>query len=788
MPLRRLLNYLRIRPLTGRLVAYVLLFSLVLSLVATGIQVTSEYRQERASLANIQDQAAQMLMPNLGRQLWAMDYREIEQTLTGALALPGITHLSIDTPEGRQLSVGQPPQSHVIQQQQFLSFEDDSGQTQAVGTLTLASSYRSAVDSIALRSLLTLVTQGLIIFAGALGLLVIVRQTLTRHLEAMADYARRLTLDALIEPLQLQRKAQKADELSEMEWALNSMRLQLLEEARDIQRSSRESRGERDEAVRANQAKNLFVASVSHGLRTPLQSVLGYATLLQEAPLDDEQRDYLRLLSRSAENLSTLINDLLDISRMETGRLSLDELPFDSREIVDDVMAMLADQAQAKSLTLERRVDPHVPERLSGDPVRLRQVLLNLVTNGIQFTDQGHVLISLEMLKHQGDQARLRLSVEDTGIGIATGDLTRIYQPHVQLQSCPGQRSHGIGLGLTISQQLVRLMGGELQVRSSPGKGSTFWLELSLPLAQKRQSTLRTPSGALRGCRILVVDAYPLSRKITLELLAGTDAHLDAVGSAAEALQRVAESRGTGNHYGLLIIDGFLPDMDADRLCQGLREHGGSALQILALSTHPQRGDGEHFRQAGASGFLSKTLRETYLLPMLQQMMANAANHQPGFVTRFSLQNPNSAEEHPQHLFTQVPVMLVEDNPINRELTGRLLEKLGCQVTLASSGEEALAQFAPGRFHLILMDLMLPAMDGLEATRCWRQLEQAHQSDPQPIIALTASAMPTDEAACLEAGMSGFVPKPVSFERLRAVLITWVSASGQPAPGFPGSR
>ncbi|TVP57502.1 MAG: response regulator [Halomonadaceae bacterium] len=767
-----------------------MLFSLVLSLVATGIQVSSEYRQERASLVSIQNQAVQMLAPNLSRQLWAMDYREIEQTLQGALALPGVSHLHINTPEGQVLSVGDAPQSHIIQQQKPLTFVDDSGETRSVGELTLAASYRSAVDSIASRTLLTLGTQGLIIFAGALGLLVIVRQTLTRHLEAMADYARRLTLDALIEPLQLHRQSQKPDELSEMERALNSMRLQLLSEARDIQRSSHESRDQRDQAVRANQAKNLFVASVSHGLRTPLQSVLGFATLLQEAPLDDEQRDYLRLLSRSAENLSALINDLLDISRMETGRLSLDQLPFDIREIIADVMAMLEPQAREKGLTLERRVDPHLPERLSGDPVRVRQVLLNLVANGIQFTDQGHVLISLEMLDHQGDHARVRLSVEDTGIGIAAADISRIHEPHVQLQDSPGQRGNGIGLGLTISQQLVRLMGGQLQVSSSPGQGSTFWMELSLPLAQKRLSTLRTPAGALKGCRILVVDAYPLSRKITLELLAGTEAHLDAVGNASDALQRVVESLGSNSHYQLIIVDGFLPDMAADRLCKGLREHGGSGLQILALSTHPQRGDAEHFRQAGANGFLSKTLRETYLLPVLQQMMATAASGQPGFITRFSLYRPPAAVEQPPRLFQQMPVMVVEDNPVNRQLTGRLLEKLGCQVTLASSGEDALAQFAPGKFHLILMDLMLPAMDGLEATRCWRRLEKAQQCEPIPIIALTASVMATNEAACREAGMNDFVPKPVSIDRLRAVLastvMTTAESSFQPPVTPPG--
>ena len=748
-----------------------MLFSLVLALMATGLQVVSEYHHERRSLVQLQSHTLDMLAPNISRQLWSMDYPEIQQTLEGTLALPGISHLRIASAEGRVLEAGRRPESHLIEQQRSLSYVDDNGQLRQVGTLRLSSSYASALDSIVSRTLLTLITQGLIIFAGAIVLLIVVRQTLTRHLETMADYARRLTLNALIEPLQLKRTTRRPDELTELERALNTMRLQLLQEARDIQHSDQVSRGERDLAVRANQAKTLFVASVSHGLRTPLQSVLGFATLLQEAPLDDEQREHLRLLTHSAENLSALINDLLDISRMEKGRLELDQLPFDIREVIDDVMMMLSEQARERGLTLERRVDPHVPERLSGDPMRLRQILINLVTNGIQFTDQGHVLIGLELLSHQGEKARLRLSVEDTGIGIASQDRNRIYKPHVQLPT-DRQPGNGIGLGLTICRHLLRLMGSDLQLQSSPGQGSTFWMELTLPLAEKRHSTVRTPSGALKGRHLLVVDAYPLSRKITLELLARSEAHLDAVGSGAEALQRLLESQDSDSPYDLVVVDGFLPDMEADRLCQQLRQLGGPQLQILALSTHPQRGDAEHFRQAGANGFLSKTLRETYLLALLQQMMANAASGQPGFITRFGLSPPHhrGSGPHSTQPFYPLPVLLVEDNPVNRQSSRHLLEQLGCQVTTADSGEQALSLFRPGHYRLVLMDRVLPAMDGLATTRQWRELEQRHGGTAAVIIGLSASVMAGDEAACLEAGMNGFIPKPVNRQQLESAL------------------
>jgi len=413
-----------------------------------------------------------------------------------------------------------------------------------------------------------------------------------------------------------------------------------------------------------------------------------------------------------------------------------------------------------------------LPEQLSGDPIRLRQILLNLVANAIQFTDSGHVLISLEMLEHQGDQAKLRFSVEDTGIGISEEAIPLIRDPHVQISDSHRSRTSGVGLGLTICDQLVRLMNGELKVDSQPGHGSTFWVELTLPLAESRHSTRRAENSALQGKRILVVDAYPLSRKITLELLTRTEASFYAVSNAREALHTLAESRDTGDHYDLIIVDGFLPDMDADLLCQRLRDTAsGDQLQILALSSNPQRGDGEHFRQAGATGFLSKALRETYLAPVLQRMLANQAVGQQQFVTRFTVHSPTPASSDQGYkVFDGLPVMLVEDNPVNRRLTQRLLEKLGCKVTLAEDGEEALAHFDPDAFRVIFMDCMLPGIDGFDTTREWRRLEKQAGATETPIIALTASAMAEDEEQCLIAGMTGFIAKPVSRSTLQGVL------------------
>jgi signal transduction histidine kinase len=261
------------------------------------------------------------------------------------------------------------------------------------------------------------------------------------------------------------------------------MRLQILEDTRSLRQTTIKSQDERDEAIRANHAKNQFLANVSHELRIPLQSVLGYANLLTDTPLDQEQREYVSTLLNASESLSAIINDLLDISSMEAGKLELDAIPFDLRETLNDLIHMLGSRAREKGLALEMRVDENLPRAMVGDPVRLRQILLNLLSNAIKFTDSGHVLISIEVLGRKEGNVRVRLAVEDTGVGINPEDIPLVYEPYVQLGQRFQRQLPGAGLGLTICRQLVDLMGGSMDLESRPGQGSTFWVELTLKAA-----------------------------------------------------------------------------------------------------------------------------------------------------------------------------------------------------------------------------------------------------------------------------------------------------------------
>ena len=743
--------------MAARLLAYVLLFSLFLSLVATGVQLIGEFERRKNDLLNDQTRAAELVSGSMSNNIWLMNFSEVANSLDDMKAVPAVQYGRVVTSTGETFSTGTYPEGRVLSQTFPLVFDRSSTRSpENVGTLTVTSSIDQIYTDLRNRALLNLLFQSIVVMLGTLGLLIIVRLTLSRHLEAMADYAARLNLDALVDPLKLKRKARTTpDELSELEQALNKMRLQILEDTRSLRQTTIQSQGERDEAVRANHAKNQFLANVSHELRIPLQSVLGYANLLTDTPLDQEQREYVQTLLSASESLSAIINDLLDISSMEAGKLVLDDIPFDLRETLNDLVHMLGARAREKGLALELRIDENLPWALKGDPVRIRQILLNLTSNAIKFTDSGHVLISIEMLGRRDDKARLRIAVEDTGVGINPEDVPLIYEPYVQLGQQFQRQLPGAGLGLTICRQLVGLMDGSMDLESRPGEGSTFWMELTLPVA---------PENA--------------ARKITLEMLSRHEVHIEAVKSAGEALTSLRTAFDGQQPFDAIILDGFVPDMDSDLLCRQIRSNPlWSDMRLLILSSNPQRGDAEHFRQAGADAFLSKSLRESCLTPILNQLFADAAKQERRFLTRFSLQAVTDTARRRELPCGRMKVLLVEDNPVNRTLTRRLLEKLGCDVMTANDGEAAASLWQWHPFDLVFMDCVMPRVDGFEATRRLREWEKTHNRAPIPVVALTASAMEEDEERCRRCGMDSFVAKPVNFEMLRAVLEQYCQAS-----------
>ncbi|WP_072796698.1 hybrid sensor histidine kinase/response regulator [Marinobacter antarcticus] len=785
MPSNRFFTRMGIRPLAMRLLAYVLMFSLVISLVATGVQMIGEFERRKSDLQETQKRAAGLVSGGMSNNIWLMNFSEVANSLDDMRSVEAIDYARVVTSTGEEFSTGGYPEGRVISQTFPLVFNRSTFRgPENVGTLTITSSVEQVYSELRNGALINLLFQSIVVMLGTLGLLIIVRFTLSRHLESMADYAARLNLDALVDPLKLKRKPPgNPDELSELEQALNKMRLQILEDTRSLRQTTIQSQGERDEAIRANRAKSQFLANVSHELRTPLQSILGYANLLTDTPLDQEQSEYVHTLLSASEGLSAIINDLLDISSMEAEKLVLEDIPFDLRETLNDLVHMLGDRAREKRLALELRIDEELPWALRGDPARIRQVLLNLVSNAIKFTDSGHVLISIEVLGRRDEKVRLRLAVEDTGIGINPEDIPLVYEPYVQLGQRFQRQLPGAGLGLTICRQLVKLMHGSLDLESQPGEGSTFWVELTLPTAPDSASRMRPDTRMLKGKRVLVADSYELSRKITLEMLSRHDVHIEAVKSAGEALTSLRLAFDSEEPFDAIILDGFLPDMDSDLLCGQIRGNPLWAdMRLLILSSNPQRGDAEHFRQSGADAFLSKSLRESCLTPILNQLFKDATKDERCFLTRFSLQTSDDTEKRHKLTSRRMKVLLVEDNPVNRTLTRRLLEKLGCDVMTANDGEAASSLWQWHPFDLIFMDCVMPRVDGFEATRRLREWEATRKRPRVPVVALTASAMEEDEERCRRAGMDSFVAKPVNIEMLRAVLEQYAHGAPAKAP------
>ncbi|MDF0666437.1 MAG: response regulator [Nitrospira sp.] len=549
-----------------------------------------------------------------------------------------------------------------------------------------------------------------------------------------------------------------------------------------------------DEAKESARVKTAFLATVSHELRTPMNGVIGMTSLLMETPLTPEQQSYAETIRQCGEALLQLINDVLECSKIEAGKLELECLDFNLRTTVEQVLAQFAKRAETKGLELTGLVHAAVPMGLKGDPGRLRQVLTNLVANAVKFTDKGEVTLQAYLEEDLPDTAVIRFEVIDTGIGINPSTQAKLFRPFVQADSSTTRKYGGTGLGLSISKQLVELMGGRIGVRSTEGHGSTFWCTVRF---KKQADSLRAilPTGDLTGKRVLIVDDNESNRLILHHLVSGWGMIDELAEDAESALHRIAEATQRGVSYDLAILDVIMPGKDGLQLARELQSHpAGSGIRLVVMTSMLQRGHAEQARQAGAMGYLPKPVRHDELRDCLRTVLglpdgqapkdAQACPVVPQLVTR------HMVAEHVQHR----RILVVEDNMVNQKLAVRMVEKLGYKPDVVENGREALAALTKGDYAAILMDCQMPVMDGFETTRRIREGEalvasrdstdgSANRSDetPQstrhmPIIAVTANAMQGDRERCLAIGMDDYLAKPIKLEELRSTLARWALA------------
>ncbi len=543
------------------------------------------------------------------------------------------------------------------------------------------------------------------------------------------------------------------------------------EVARELAARTEELERTRDQALASVEAKQRFLAHVSHEIRTPLNGILGLLELLERSRLDPQQRERLQQVRRSGDALLAIVNDLLDLSRIEAGALTLEAVPFDVGRVVEEVTSNHAAAAHAKGLELLVQLDPALPARVFGDPLRLRQVLTNLVSNAIKFTRRGEVVVRCHLDGRTDEEATLLFGVSDTGIGMSAEELTRVFAPFGQADESTTREFGGTGLGLAIARQLVELMGGELIAESVKGEGSVFSFAVTFPLADTLSGEGLQISSALMEARVLLVDANPRVRGNLCGHLQSWGVMVDVASDSAAADRKLREALAADAPYTVALVDLRTLGDDWAELTASLADNPAYGRPRIVAMSAGLVDPSEDRRRDGLFAALSKPILRRQLLATVAQAH-QARPVRPGRVTSRHLERREPTGE--QVLSTQIRVLVVEDQPTNRVVSQGFLEELGYVPVLATHGEEAVRIVREeGDFGLVLMDCQMPVMDGYEATRRIRALERELGRRRLPIVALTAHAFPAERERTREAGMDGHLTKPLTMEALREVLLRW---------------
>ena len=663
-------------------------------------------------------------------------------------------------------------QDHKVKLQLFYPISLDG---QRIGLLYILANTNQAVAQL-VDSAILLVLSFLVVLAVTLLISSRLQQLMTKPVSSLARTARKISEEG---DYSIRVKRKYRDEIGGLIDDFNNM-LEAIE-IRDaelnthrnnleilVRERTEELRTKRDEALAAAKAKSEFLANMSHEIRTPMNGVIGVLSLLRDAPLSERYRRLLDSASRSADSLLLIINDILDFSKIDAGKIDFESIVFDLRELMEETSELFIDAVNLKNLDLVCFVPIDTHCRIKGDPTRLRQILTNLVSNAVKFTDKGEVVLQVELVEQRENHQTLRFSVADTGIGIAENVINKLFEKFTQADGSTTRKYGGTGLGLSVCKQLVEMQGGEIGVESVEGKGSTFWFVL--PFEVMEESSLLGPCKKLENKRFLIVDDNATNRMIIEHYLHVCPVQIYSCVDARSALTMLENLSSQGMAIDTVLLDYHMPEMDGLQLARRIKEvYKDQAPEMIMLSSGGVAREKAH--EAGIRAVIYKPVRQAQLYDTLSSIL-------PG--RRHALKRRKEKERKTLHL--QGRVLLVDDEPINQKVAEAILQKFGLQTEVANNGWEAVQMVQTKEYSLVLMDIQMPEMSGFEATEIIRRREQQEGRKRVVIIAMTANAMEATRQRCLAIGMDDFITKPIKPDVLAERLHPWLGVPLQTLP------